>query len=65
MRKVMNMLMVMLACLCLPVSAAAASASVIPYTGDTSAVYTWLGVMVAALLALIIAVVSFCKSKKK
>lgn len=65
MRTMANIFLAVLRRLYLPGRAFAATADCIPCTGDTFPMYTWIAVMVIALIALILAVVFFCKSMKK
>lgn len=64
MRNLMKMFTAFLLSLYLPCSAFGAQAG-IPCTGDDFPMYTWLAVMALALIALIAAVIYFCKSMKK
>lgn len=64
MRTLICFVTVLAAGLFLPCQTFAAEAC-IPCTGDDFPMYTWLAVMAVALIALIAAVIYFCKSMKK
>ena len=68
MKRIVCMLLALVLSLYLPCTAFATSnpypSITTPQTGDASMIYTWVVVMVVALLALIVAVVMMRKSKK-